>query len=127
MLSDGKRQQAKQMRQLSPMKKVNIGGESRTGQDGPENRISILRPLPNTGIGSQASNSSKFRESAKQIALGQLHEESNIRSKPYLNSTNVGKINVSLRHHGRIGGLGPCLEERQMNVIDKIWGNFKTE
>ena len=54
----------------------------------------------------------------------------NNRSKPYLNSSNVpinGKLNVALRHHGRIGGLGPCLEERQMNVIDKIWGNFKSD
>ena len=58
------------MRQISPLKKVNIGGDSKTGQEGAENRISIVRPLPNTGIGSQASNSSKFRESAKQIALG---------------------------------------------------------
>ena len=74
------------MRQISPMKKVNIGGESRKGHEGGENRISILRPLPNTGIASQASNSSKFRESAKQIALGQLQEETNHRSKPYLNS-----------------------------------------
>ena len=70
MLSDGQRPQAKQMRQISPMKKVNIGGESRKREEGAENRISILRPLPTTGITSQASNSSKFRESAKQIALG---------------------------------------------------------
>ena len=36
------------------------------------------------------------------------------------------KLNAALRHNGR-PGLGPCLEEKQMNMIDKIWGRFTTE
>ena len=36
------------------------------------------------------------------------------------------KLNAALRSNGKLG-LGPCLEERQMNVIDKIWGNFSND
>lgn len=49
-------------------------------------------------------------------------------TKQYMNSANLplnSKLNAALRQNGRLG-LGPCLEERQMNVIDKIWGNFST-
>ena len=37
------------------------------------------------------------------------------------------KLNAALRHNGR-PGLGPCLnnDERQANMIEKIWGRFNT-
>ena len=36
------------------------------------------------------------------------------------------QLNGALRSNGRLG-LGPCLEEKQMGAIDKIWGRLDSE
>ena len=64
--------------------------------------------------------------------MGKSHREELIKrgtTKQYMNSANLplnSKLNAALRNNGKLG-LGPCLEERQMNMIDKIWGNFSSE